>query len=124
MPSRVLLSRTACIPMGAFLADVQRVVRKASALRLISLTNTIAKVLATQFDIRLRGFAAHSVATPQRGLIGGRNIGDNLFELEVACLECSCMFRLLLCFFCIFVPPPRASIGSSCSWYSRALEFP
>lgn len=93
VPSWVLSSRTVCIPQREFLADAQGVVRKAGALRLITLMKTTAKVLARQLDIPLSGLAAHSVAIPQRGFIRGKNIDDNLFELEGAFVEYSCMSR-------------------------------
>lgn len=59
-------------------------VLRPGALRLITLMNTIAKVMAKQADATLSSIASFSAATPQRGFVAGRRIDDNILELSGA----------------------------------------
>lgn len=89
LPRWTLESSTVCIPKGAFHEDAARVVRRPGELRLITLMNTVGKILARQAHAALADVAAESVATPQRGFIANRSIDDNIFELSGSLLEFS-----------------------------------
>lgn len=89
LPRWVLDSFTVCIPKGEFNEDADRVLRRSHCLRLITLMNTVAKIIARGADSALSAIAAGSVATPQRGFVAGRCIDDNIFELGGALIEYS-----------------------------------
>lgn len=63
------------------------VASKAVELRLSTLMNALANVIARPEDKPLANIAAASVATPQRGVSRGRSIAGKMFEFEGAFQE-------------------------------------
>lgn len=88
-PSELLDSLTLFIPKGEYAEDIDRLIRTIVDLRPMTLMQTSAKVVASVANLELSTIAKTTVAGEQRGFIEGRNITDNVLEIEGSLFEFS-----------------------------------
>lgn len=81
-PRWLLIIAIVLIPKSEYAEDVDKVLRQPASLRMLTLMNTAANIIARQADEAFGQIAATSVASPQRGFIQERVRDDNIFELD------------------------------------------
>lgn len=82
LPGAMLGSLSLFIPKGEFREDTERAERRVSALRPLALMNTSSKLAALVEGEPLARIAAKIVHQARRGCIAGRELGDNILEVE------------------------------------------
>lgn len=82
LPDDMLSSLMLFIPKGEFQEDVEKVVRRVAALRPITLMNSSSKLVALVAGEPLAAIADRVVHPAQQGFIAGREMGDNILEVE------------------------------------------
>lgn len=81
LPEEANLSSMVFLPKAPPLGDIEVFTSDLSALRPLTLTDTLPKVLALAANDRLSALAAVIVLGQQRGVVPGRRISHNLYEL-------------------------------------------
>jgi endonuclease/exonuclease/phosphatase family metal-dependent hydrolase len=75
------------LPKGEYDGDVHGIARTPEATRPLTLSNAVAKVLASAMNASLSQMAARTVSPRQRGFVRGRNLLDNVVETEAAAIH-------------------------------------
>ena len=74
------------LPKGEYFEDDELMSCRVDKLRPIACSNTDAKLIAMAVNVPLAQLAEAVVSTPQRGFVKGRQLDDNVVELETGML--------------------------------------
>jgi exonuclease III len=75
------------LPKGELDGDAFGIARLPESTRPLSLSNAVAKIMASALNASLSQMAARTVTSRQRGFVKGRNLLDNILETEAAAIH-------------------------------------